>query len=101
MAAKRPELGLQSECPQAKVRGNLLTFDLSIKNVVLHALLAVSMPNINIQNRLFCVSRLRKTSVADGQDKRSYLKESLSVLIVDLTVSCLCMRWLLCLGLLH
>ena len=43
---RRPELGLQSECPQAKMHGSFLTSYPSIQIEILHALLAVSMPNI-------------------------------------------------------
>ena len=43
-------LGLQSECPRAKMFGNFLIFDFSIKIVILHALLTVLMPNILLVN---------------------------------------------------
>ena len=54
MHGRRPGLGLQSECPQAKMHGSFLTFDLSIKiDQILHALLAVSMPSILLVNTYY------------------------------------------------
>ena len=54
MAGSKPGLGLQSECPQAIIRGSFLTFDLSIKIEILHALLAVSMPSILLLSICVC-----------------------------------------------
>ena len=42
-AERADSLGM-AECPEAKMCGNLWTFDLSVK--IMHALLTVSMPDI-------------------------------------------------------